>query len=112
MLGQGATPYVMDAGENEIISGGLLAVRHSCPRRLTPSVRRALYLEGHLYFEVPRYLEGHIYLKAYICLEGSSLVYELDHPDTSIPAASKMAQLIFRDQNYVSSCVKNGAIDL
>ena len=29
----------------------------------------------------------------------------LDHPDTSIPGASKMAQLIFRDQNYVSSAI-------
>ena len=38
-------------------------------------------------------------------LEGSSLVWGLDHPDTSIPAASKMAQLIFRDQNYVSSAI-------
>ena len=56
----------------------------------TPYVWRALYLEGH------------IYLEAYICLEGSSLVQGLDHPDTSIPAASKMATLIFRDQNYVS----------
>ena len=32
-----------------------------------------------------------------------SFFYGLDHPDTSIPAASKMAQVIFRDQNYVSS---------
>ena len=46
-----------------------------------------------------------LYLEAYICLEGSSLVYGLDHPDTSIPAASKMALLIFRDQNYVSSAI-------
>jgi hypothetical protein len=29
----------------------------------------------------------------------------LDHPDTSIPAASKMVPLIFRDQNYVSSAI-------
>ena len=29
----------------------------------------------------------------------------MDHPDTSIPAASKMAQLIFRDHNYVSSTI-------
>ena len=71
----------------------------------TPSVWRALYLAGHLYLEGHIYLEGHLYLKTYICLEGSSLVYGLDHPDTSIPAASKMAQLIFRDQNYVSSAI-------
>ena len=66
----------------------------------TPCVWRALYLEGHIY------LAGHISLDAYICLEGSSLVscfvYGLDHPDTSIPTASLMAPLIFRDQNYVS----------
>ena len=66
----------------------------------TPCVWRALYLEGHIH------LAGHISLDAYICLEGSSLVsrfvYGLDHPDTSIPTASKMAPLIFRDQNYVS----------
>ena len=73
----------------------------------TPYVWRALYdnLEDHLYLEVHLYLEGHIYLEAYICLEGSSLVYGLDHPETSMPAASKMAQLIFRDQNYVSSAI-------
>ena len=32
-----------------------------------------------------------------------SFFYGLDHPDTSIPAASKITQLIFRDQDYVSS---------
>jgi hypothetical protein len=49
---------------------------------------RALYLEGPIFGDL--YLFGGVFARL-----------SLDHPDTSIPAASKKATLIFRDQNYV-----------
>ena len=57
-------------------------------------------------FSSPRfYIWRAISIRRTISVWRASIVCGLDHPDTSIPGASKMAQLIFRDQNYVSSAI-------
>ena len=69
------------------------------PIRLEGSILGEPYISGGPYiFGGPSlYLEGHIYLEGYN-LSGGPYLFE-DYSDTSIPAASKMAPLIFRDQN-------------
>ncbi|MFN9902154.1 MAG: hypothetical protein ACK55Z_25905, partial [bacterium] len=60
------------------------------------------YISGGPYiFGGPISVFGGPYIFGGLYLSGGLYLFE-DYPDTSIPAASKMAPLIFRDQNYVS----------
>ena len=64
----------------------VLCVFFFTPIRLEGSIFGGPYISGGPYIFGGLYLYGGLYL------------FE-DYPDTSIPAASKMAPLIFRDQN-------------